>query len=433
MISSRPIWWDALPEPRACAPQGTLRADFAIVGAGFAGLSAALHLLERKPGARVIVLEADRVGAGASGRTTVMLGPGVGQNLLALIDRVGAARAQALYRATLRAVGDVQALVAAQRIECELAMTGQCIVGRSPAARARLERQARAMEELELPVERLDDAALAGSIRLAQLEAGSGPAALRLRDAGTLHPGKLLAGLAARVLERGGEIYEATRVAAISGERPARVELSGGACVLADEVIVATAGYTAELGLLRGRVLPVQLQVLVTEPLSAAERSAIGWGGREGMLDARRVFSYFRLDAQDRIVFGGGLPRYGHSEAGSARALDHLALELSRTFEVPLRVAGGWTGVIGYVLDGLPAIARARGHAAVTHVVGWCGHGVALSIASGAWVTRMLCDGAVPEDLPWYRDAPPVVPFAPVRRVAFDVTVGAMQLLDRWS
>jgi gamma-glutamylputrescine oxidase len=441
VIASQPIWWGALPEQGAPFPGGTVQADFAIIGGGFAGLSAALHLLERRPGACVVVLEAERIGAGASGRTTGMLGPGVGQNLVGLIGRVGAERAQALYRATLRAVDDVCRLVREQAIDCELALSGQVVVGRTPAGRARLARQAQWMDQLELPVERLDTRALEQTIKLAPAARGRSvddgrPAALKLAHAGTLHPGKLLAGLAERVRARGGVIYEGARVSAIGGNRPARLSIAGGGEVVASEVVVATAGYTSELGLLRGRVLPIQLQVLVTEPLTAEQRAAIGWAGREGVLDARRLFNYFRLDAQDRIVFGGGPPRYGRVDVAGERALQQLALELASTFELgdrPLEVAGGWTGVIGYVLDGLPAIARARGRACVTHVVGWCGHGVALSIASGAWVTRMLCDGAAPEDLPWYRDDPPGVPLAPVRKVAFDVAIGAMQLLDRWS
>jgi glycine/D-amino acid oxidase-like deaminating enzyme len=96
VIASRPTWWDALPEHATPFPGGTVQADFAIVGGGFAGLSAALHLLQRRPGACVVVLEGEHIGAGASGRTTGMLGPGVGQNLLGLIERVGPERAQAL-------------------------------------------------------------------------------------------------------------------------------------------------------------------------------------------------------------------------------------------------------------------------------------------------------------------------------------------------
>jgi glycine/D-amino acid oxidase-like deaminating enzyme len=124
------------------------------------------------------------------------------------------------------------------------------------------------------PFAPLDDHALARHIHLApqQDRPVRGPAALRLPVAGTLHPMKLVAGLAERVTARGGRIFEGARVTKISDGRPVRVEVQGGGEVLAADVVAATAGYTPDIGLLRGRILPVHLQVLVTEPLSAAAR-----------------------------------------------------------------------------------------------------------------------------------------------------------------
>ena len=440
-----PIWSAALPAPAPPFPGGMVHADTAVVGGGLAGLSAALHLLRRRPGARVVVLEAGRIGAGASGRSTGMLGPGVGQSLVALVRRFGATRAQALYRATLRAVDDTARLARDEQIDCELTLAGQLLVATTAGGRRRVAAEAALLEAFSLPVERLDDDALSRRLRLARRAPPSGgaaaSAALRLPVAGTLHPGRLLAGLAAAVSARGGVIFEGARVAALDPAPGGATHLAvaGGGAVHAAEVVVATAGYTPHLGLLRGRVLPVHLQALVTEPLDAAACAAIGWAGREGVVEARRIFDYFRLTADDRIVFGGGAPRYrwsGRTEDGAAAgdaALARLAAELGRTFptEARLRVAGGWTGVIGYVVDALPAIERVRARPSVLQVLGWCGHGVALSVASGAWVAQLLCDGAAPEDLPWYRDTPPLVPLEPVRWLGFKATVGAMALLDR--
>ncbi|MBS1153007.1 MAG: dependent oxidoreductase, partial [Myxococcaceae bacterium] len=397
-----------------------------------AGLSAAYHLLGRSPGARVVVLEATRIGAGASGRSTGMLGPGVGQSLPALVKSRGPAAARALYRATLRAVDDVEALVKSEGLDCELERTGQLVIARSGT---RLTQLAALLEELGLPGQALDEAALARRITLTPARLKQGPAAVLLPDAGTLHPGKLLAGLAQRIVARGGTILEGAKVTSVGRDRPVRLQLDGGGEVIADDVVIATAGYTPGLGLLHGRVLPVHLQVVVTEPLQPEALAAIGWKHREGVLDARRIFNYFRLTSDDRIVFGGGAPRYqwagGLDDAGAAKALGRLEAELHRTFPAKLKVAGGWTGVIGYVADALPAIERWVDNAAVVHVVGWCGHGVALSLASGAWVTKLLCDGAVSEDLPWYRSNPPLVPLEPVRWLSFRAAVGVMGMLDQ--
>lgn len=451
MILSSPVWSSARPAPLPLWTGGTLRADVAVIGGGFTGLSAAHHILARRPGARVVVLESGRVGDGASGRTTGMLGPGVGQSLSALVRRFGPARARALYAATLRAVDDVDELLERERIECELIKSGQIVVARSPAGRARLAALTALLDRLKLPFEGLDDAALDRTIRVLPLKTNGRvvpdhPAAVRLPNAGVLHPARLLAGLADRIQTRGGSILESARVAAIKpspkpGAAPVNLVMAGGGQVLADDVILATAGFTSDIDVLRGRVLPVHLQVLVTEPLDARARELIGWSGREGVLDARRLFTYFRLTADDRIVFGGGAPRYhwgGRTtdvEQDSGSALDALERELHATFDprCALRVSGGWTGVIGYVLDALPAIHRMRGHPRVLHAVGWCGHGVALSIASGAWIAKILHDGAAPEDLPWYRDDPPRIPTEPLRWLSFRAAISAMSLMDRIS
>ena len=418
-----PIWAEALAARFPRFAGGTLRADVAVIGAGLTGLSAAWHLAGR--GARVLVLEADRVGAGASGRSTGLLGPGVGQSLEALVRRLGKERARGLYRATLDAVAEVERLVREERIDCELEMSGQLVVARSAGARCRLSRFAELLGELGLPFEPLDAAALERRIRLS-----GRPEAIRLPVAGTLHPGRLVSRLAERAVKRGATILEGAQVIGIE---PGRLVLQGGE-VRADQVVVATAGYTAGVGLLAGRVLPVHLQALVTEPLDAAAWSAIGWAGREGLLDARRIFNYFRRTADGRIVFGGGAPRYrwggDTSGGGSAAALDRLGRELEATFLAKLSIAGGWTGVIGYVADALPAIQRWRENQAVVHAVGWCGHGVALSVASGAWVSALLAGEALP-DLPWFRNDPPLVPLEPLRWASFKTAVTVMSLMDR--
>lgn len=430
--------WAEFPTARySSLPQGTTRADVAIIGGGLTGLSAAHHLLSARPGARVVLLEADRIGAGASGRTTGMLGPGVGQSFAALVRRLGLAKAQAAYRATLRAVAYTRDLIHSEGIDCELEMTGQLVVARSNAARARLAAQAALFESSGIPCETLDDDALAARIRLAPVPGHNGPAALRLPLAGLLHPMKLMAGLAERITARGGQIFENTHVASMSKDRPVRITTQGGGEVVADEVVAATAAYTQELGLLRGRILPLHLQVLVTEPLDDDARAAIGWEGREGVLDARRIFNYYRLTSDNRIVFGGGRPRYrwggSTNDKNASSALDELRAELQRTFPsaAKLEAANGWTGVIDYVADALPAIQRSKRNPAIVHVVGWCGHGIALAVASGEWIATLMSDGARHEDLPWFRNDPPLIAPELVRWVGFQSSVQWMSWLDR--
>lgn len=440
-----PIWWDGAPTS-AAFPGGVHRADFAIIGGGLAGLSTAHHLLLRSPGARVLVIEAEQLAHGASGRSTGMLSPGVGQSVMALRARLGAARTKATYEATLRAVREVAELIASHHIDCELEMSGQLVIARSRSEQRRLAAVYEVMRELDLPVQRLDQQEAERVVRLRPRRggpvAGQGPSALRYPTAGVLHPGKLVQGLAARVRAAGGQVHERARVLAIEEEgATACLRLAAGR-ILADRVIVAAAGYSAGLGHLYGRVLPVHLQALVTAPLDAEQRAAIGWSGREGILDGRRLFNYARLTRDDRIVMGGGRPRYrfggGASDgAGADAALDSLERELHAMFPIaagrPLQAERGWTGIIGYTVDALPSIARATGRSRTYHLLGWCGHGVALAVAAGAWMTCLLQEGAAPEDLPWFRAQPPLVPTELARWVGFQAAVGAMVAQDRWA
>jgi len=446
MMKASPIWAEAAgATPALDFPAGeTVDADVAVVGGGLTGLSAAYHLAAAQPGARVVLLEADALGGGASGRNTGMLGPGVGQSLPALVARLGRDQAAALYRRTLEAVNDVQALCAREAIACDLQMTGQLLRARSRGDRRRLARQAALMGELALPFERLDDAAAARRLRLPPAPGGDGdgPAALRFAHAGVLHPGKLVAGLAMRAAARGATLFTRARVAAIdagAGRRRAVVTLAGGGAVRADDVVIATAGYTSGAGLLRGRVLPVHLQALATAPLPADALAALGWRGREGVVEARRIFNYFRLTADDRLVFGGAAPRYhwaGRQPAGDgARAAASLGGRLAAVFpaeagidRVPITHA--WSGVIGYTLDALPVIGRDPQRPALLYALGWCGHGLALSVASGAWIARLVFE---PRQLdgPWFRGSSPRLPGEAVRWLSFRAAVGAMAVLDK--
>jgi gamma-glutamylputrescine oxidase len=178
--------------------------------------------------------------------------------------------------ATIQAVEDLRHLVKREQIECELDTSGHLVFARTPAGELRLAALAKLMTRLDLPLEVLDDDALNERISLRRQPGGTGPAAFRLPIAGTLHPVRLLRDIADCVVALGASIFEGARVTAINGKQPLLLEISGDA----DEVVIATAGYTPELGLMRGRILPIHLQVAVTEPLGPRERKAIRWLGR---------------------------------------------------------------------------------------------------------------------------------------------------------
>jgi gamma-glutamylputrescine oxidase len=366
-----------------------------------------------------------------------MITPGVGQNLTALIKRVGRDHARAMYLETLQAVRYVSQLVEQEKMDCQLQMGGQLIIARGRQGPSRLATLANLLETLELPCERLDEETLARVIHLPFTTGSSDSsslAALRLPIAGTLHPGLLLQGLVQSIQQRGGKIYEQSPVLEISKTRPTTLQLVNGN-IVADQVILATGGYTSATGLLRGRILPVQLHAVATAPLEPATLQALGWTGRECIIDSRRLFNYYRLTADNRIVFGGRRPRYhwgGRPADGSEESgLDSLLQEFQQTFGREANIASHWTGVIDYVLDAMPVIGRLRDYPTVLYVGGWCGHGIALSISAGKWVAHLLCHDEPPPKLPWFRDRPPLLPTELLRWMGFGVVVNWMAYRDR--
>jgi glycine/D-amino acid oxidase-like deaminating enzyme len=442
-LAGTSIWRQSLPAPEP-APSDADRVeevDLAVIGGGLTGLSAAYHALVADPGIRVVVLESERIGHGASSRNTGMLTPGVGQSLASLVKRFGADAARAMYLRSLRAVEYLGEICDSEGIDAGLRMTGQLVIAHGRSGRRRLAQQANLMETLALPCERLDDGHLRERLGFAHEApggAGEGPAALRFPVAGVLHPGRLVAGLGAAVKRRGGRIIEGAEVISVSHGTPVRIRLADESQLVAKHAVVAASGYASTLNIQRGRLIPLHLRVLLTEPLTGAQLEALGWPHREGVIDSRRVFNYFRLTDDNRILFGGGRPRYvwgGRLTDRPAEGpdLDRLVAAFRDRFpslrELP--IARSWTGVIAYTLDALPVIAYAPEYEGVIFAGGWCGHGIALSVCSGRWVQELIAEGRPREVLPWSRPSPPRAPLEVARWMVVRSAGWAMEIMDR--
>jgi len=244
--------------------------------------------------------------------------------------------------------------------------------------------------------------------------------------AANLDPVKLVRELARAARERGARILEHARALHVAPGRPARLLVASASApalggesrdatatgrrpveLLADRVVLATNAFTPRLGFLRGRVRPLVTHVLATEPLEPRRVAALGWPGREGCIEARRVFHYFRLDAANRLLFGGGV---GTREDPREHA--RLERELVRVFPAleGVKAARRWAGTMGFTRDRLPVLGELRGAPGVLHAGAWCGHGVALSLASGARIAELVAGRRPVRSLPWHRGSAPLVP-----------------------
>jgi gamma-glutamylputrescine oxidase len=430
------VSWDRV---RATAPlKGLGRAQIAVIGGGIAGLSAAYHLRRARPDLDVALLEARFVGSGASGRSTGMVGPGVGGTLATLRRRFGDVMATAMYRATVGAVNLLIRLVNEEELDCDMEISGQLKVAMTRRQAHLLQREAEAFDALGLEAMYYDARRVSDLILTASYQG-----ALRYPRAANINPARLCQELKRVLLRDGVRIHENTPVKALNPGKPVELILEQGA-LHADQVIVATDGYTGHIGLLAGRIVPLHTHVIMTEPLSQSALDALGWRGREAIIDCRTFFNYYRLTPDNRVLFGGAPALYradkrarwaGAVDCVEPSAWDRLERELMAVFPVLRRVHidQRWAGTIGCTLDNLPVVGNPLGLANVLFTGGWCGHGLALAMATG----EVIADKAIGASrrtaavLPWFRGNAPMLPPDPWRSAALDVYLALLDRVDR--
>ena len=298
-----------LIEPTRPALDGAVEADVCIVGAGYTGLWTAWALLNSdSPPARVVLVEAQYAGYGASGRNGGWLsGLLPGNRALMAAGADGRSGVIDLQRALIDAVETVGSVVDKEGIDCDFHPGGTLAIGRTQAQMARLRAGWEADREWGLTdddVQILDSEETAARIRV-----DGAVGSIFNRHCARVQPARLAGGLASLVERLGGVIYEQSPVTSVAAGRVLCV--SGE--VRAPWVVVATEGYTASLPGRRRRMLPMNSSMIVTAPLPESAWSSIGWDGAETASDGGHYYVYMQRTADDRIAIGGrGVPyRYG--------------------------------------------------------------------------------------------------------------------------
>jgi glycine/D-amino acid oxidase-like deaminating enzyme len=374
--------------PRPSLP-GDATADIAIIGAGFTGLWTAYHLLRHDPTLRVVILEREIAGWGASGRNggwCSALFPASWSRIAAGHGQDAADRLKARLK---RAVDDVGSFCTEHDVDARFAKGGTLSLVRS---KAQLDRRYGDQEWLDAP---------AAARRLA---ATSLLGAEYTPDCAALDPARLVRGLARVVEGLGGKLYERTRVIDVE---PGKVVTSRGT-VRAELVVRATEGYTADLPSTHRDLAPLWSLIVATEPLPDDVWESIGWRERETVTDGRHLIIYAQRTADGRIVFGGrGAPYLFGSATSGASGHDATYGALERTLHDLLpqtrdaRITHRWGGVLGVPRDWMPAVAfdRSRG---LAWGGGYVGDGVALSGLAGWTLADLLLGRDTDETrLPW--------------------------------
>ncbi|GGG62542.1 gamma-glutamylputrescine oxidase [Salipiger pallidus] len=357
--------------PSFKALRGDVRADVCIVGGGYTGLSAALHMAEA--GLSVVLLEAHRVGFGASGRNGGQLGSGQRVDQLSLEEMLGAEDARKYWVLGEEAKDLVRDLVARHGIDCHL-KPGVAWCGSRPAEVAHLHEYAAHMQDrYGYEIEALD---AEGFREVCPSDDYCGG----VIDWGSahLHPLRLAQGLARAAEAAGARICERSHVTGIEDGAEVVVR-TGEGIVRAGHLVLAANGYLGPLQpQVARRVMPINNFIAATEPLG--ERTGEVLRKDIAVADSRHVVNYFRLSHDGRLLFGGG-ESYGYRFPRDLKAKVRAPmLEIFPSLR-DVRLDYAWGGTLAITMKRLPHLARLGEN--VISASGYSGHGVGTAVHAG--------------------------------------------------
>ena len=395
------FWYDqiGLPEQRPALP-GDLDADVCIVGAGLTGLWTAYYLKQAQPDLRVVVLEREFAGYGASGRNGGWLSAEVAASAGTYLRGSGRDGVLALHRAMRSTVDEVIDVAAREGIDADIVKDGVVFVARNPAQLSRLGPAIELERAWGAEVSRLSAAEAAARIGVDGVLGG-----MHLPDCARVQPAKLVQGVARAVERLGVTVYEGTTVTAVEQGRA----VTDRGTVRAGVVLRCLEGYTSDLPGERRTWLPMNSAIVVTEPLPEDVQDEIGWRGAELLGNLAHAYVYAQRTADGRIAFGGrGRPyRYASGRDVHGRTqqatIDALTRLLHEFFPATRRVAveQAWCGVLAVPRDWSTTV-----HLDPRTGLGWAGGYVGSGLTTTNLAGRTLRDLVLGADteltrLPW--------------------------------
>jgi len=355
--------------------EGDVKADVCIVGGGFTGLSAALHCAEK--GLRVVLLDAQRVGWGASGRNGGQAGADQRSDQQTLEKMVGNEHARRLFDLGLESIATVKDLIARHNIDCHL-KPGILLVDH----KAEHTQYSRAtVDHLNAKYDYDGMKFVDSDIVREMIGTDVYHSAILDTAAAHLHPLRFALGLARAAAEAGVTIHECSRVTQIHEGTPVRVETEAGS-VTADQLLLACNGYLGNLyERVAARVMPVNNFIVATEPLSdEVARDLIR--DDVAVADSKFVVNYWRLSNDNRLLFGGR-ESYGYRFPSDIKNYVRKPMLAIYPQLRDVRLDYGWGGTLAITRSRLPHFMRVGPNSNVLSASGYSGHGVSLATLAG--------------------------------------------------
>ncbi len=377
-------WHDTAPA-FANATQGPVEGhyDVAVVGAGFTGLAAARQLA--KAGVRVIVLEAERVGCGASGRNGGHLNNGLAHSFLAAKAELGKERAIALYKSFDASIDTIEAIIAEEGINCSFRRAGKLKLASKPQ---HYDAIARNFEAVHAEVDA--ETALLSANDLKSEVGSVFHGAMLSKKSAMMHMGRYVVGLAEAARRHGATIAEKTAVTDHRQADGKHVLKTAKGAVTADQVLIATGAYTTpNFGYFRRRIIAVGSFIIATRPLTERE-IAVTMPGNRTCVNSMNIGNYWRLAPDNRLIFGGRARFSATSDQRSdAKSGAILHDSLSRIFPQLANVGIDycWGGLVDMTKDRYP---RAGYRDGAWYAMGYSGHGAQLSTHLGMTIADAI-------------------------------------------
>ncbi len=360
--------------------QGTQRADVCVIGGGYTGLSAALNLAEA--GLDVVLLEAERIGFGASGRNGGLIGSGQRKDALEMEGQFGLERSRQFWQFAEDAKQEIRDRVAKHGIDCDLQYGQLEGTHKKRYAGYAAEYAATLAERYDYPHAR----ALSRDEVRAMVATDDFLEGLYDAEAMTIHPLNFSLGLARAAGEAGVRIFERSRVTGYTRSDPALVSTAGGS-VEAKFIVLGCNGYLGKLEpRVAGKIMPINNFLVATEPLGTERANAL-ISGRFGVHDTRFVVNFFRLSADGRLLFGGGenyRHRFPKDIAGFVRP--HMLKLFPQLDDV--RIDYAWGGTLSVTVKRLPHVGRLEPNLYFAH--GYSGHGISIATMAGKVIAEAI-------------------------------------------
>ena len=428
-----PYWLDSdkapMPEPQL---QGSIQADLLIVGGGFTGLWAAIIAKEKTPDKNVVLIEANTIAFGASGRPGAIVSTSV-MHGLHIASEIFPEDLETLERLGQENLNEFKNALDRYNIDCDMEWSGELTVAVGPSGMPMVNDEYELHKQFGHEVEIFDEVGVQSQLNSPLFSGGF----WSKKDSGTLHPAKLAWGLKKAAISLGVRIYEHSALKTMNDNGTTLTVSTEHGEVQANRVLLCTNAFAAGHKNIRRRVALIRDRIVMSEPLSDEQMNRIGWQNRQGVYDTRTQLNYMRLTKDNRILFGGRLDYFyaGNPDPSIDRTPKpylRLVEAFFKTFPQlhDVKFTHAWSGPIGLTTR-MAVHFQSYYQGKALYVGGYSGFGVSSSRFGADFGLAKLMDEERPELKLAFADTQPNwIPPEPFRYIGSKITMYALDTAD---